>query len=79
MGPITLRATMATKKTGARKVQATAKKEVIRHARIELPGDDYTAVQEVARSNGLGVAAYIRMAILQRVRRDRAESEGGGK
>jgi hypothetical protein len=56
-----------------------AKKEFIRHARIEQPGDDYTAVNEVARSNGLGVAAYIRMAILQRVRRDRAESEGGGK
>jgi len=56
-----------------------SEEEVIRHARIELPGDDYTAVKEVARSNGLGVAAYIRMAILQRVRRDRAESEGGGK
>jgi hypothetical protein len=56
-----------------------AKKEFIRRARIEQPGDDYTAVNEVARSNGLGVAAYIRMAILQRVRRDRAESEGGGK
>ena len=76
---ITRRAIIATKKTGARKVQATTKKEVIRHARIELPDDDYTAVKEVARSNGLSVAAYIRMATLQRVRRDRAESEGGGK
>ncbi len=46
---------------------------------VELPDDDYTAVKEVARSNGLSVAAYIRMAILQRVRRDRAEAEGGGK
>ncbi len=70
---------MATKKTGPRKVQATPKKDVIRHARVELPEDDYTAVKEVARSNGLSVAAYIRMAILQRVRRDRAESEGSGK
>jgi len=70
---------MATNKTGARKVQATAKKEIIRHARVELSDSDYTAVKEVARSNGLSVAAYIRMAILQRVRRDRAESEGGGK
>ena len=41
---------MATKKTGARKVQATTKKE-----------------GKVARPNGLSVAAYIRMAILQRV------------
>jgi len=45
---------------------------------VELPDDDYTAVKEVARSNGLSVAAYIRMAILQRVCRDRAEAEGGG-
>ena len=79
VGLITRRAIMATKKTAARKVQAAVKKEVIRHARIELPDDDYAAVKEVARSNGLSVAAYIRMAILQRVRRDRAESEGGGK
>ncbi len=41
------------------------------------PEEDLT--KEVARSNGLSVAAYIRMAILQRVRRDRAEAEGGGK
>jgi predicted DNA binding CopG/RHH family protein len=70
---------MATKKTGARKVQATVKKDVIRHARVELPEDDYTAVKEVAKSNGLSVAAYIRRAILQRVRRDRAETEGDRK
>jgi hypothetical protein len=71
---------MATKKKGATKVQAVAKKAtVIRHARIELPDDDYMAVQEVAKSNGLSIAAYIRMAVLQRVRRDRAETEGGGK
>ena len=70
---------MATKKTGASKVPATAKKSVIRHARVELPDDDYTAVKEVARANGPSVAACIRMAIPQRVRRDRVETEGGGK
>jgi hypothetical protein len=70
---------MATKKTGSRKVQATPKKDIIRLARVELPDDDYTAVNEVARSNGLSVTAYIRKAILQRVRRDRTESEGGGR
>ena len=70
---------MATKKTVARNVQARTKKEVIRHARIQLPDNDYAAVKEVARSNGLSVAAYIPMAILQPVRRDRAESEGGAK
>jgi hypothetical protein len=70
---------MAKKKAGATRVQAAAKRPVIRHARIELPDEDYTAVKDVARANGLSVAAYIRMAILQRVRRDRAEAEGGAK
>ncbi len=46
---------------------------------IYFAQEDYTAVKEVARSNSLSVAAYIRMTILQRVRRDRAEAEGGGK
>ncbi len=79
MGLMTRIAMMGTKTTVAHKVQATTKKEVNRHARIELPDDYYAAVKEVARYNGLSVAAYIRLAILQRVRRDRAESEGGGK
>jgi hypothetical protein len=41
----------------ASKVRATSKKGVIQHARSELPDDDYTAVKEVARANGLSVAA----------------------
>jgi hypothetical protein len=72
-------AIMAKKKPGASKVPVTKQKEVIRHARVELPDGDYMAVKKVARANGLSVAAYIRMAILQRVRSDRAEAEGGEK
>ena len=68
---------MATKKREASKVQATVKKPIIRHARIELPDGDYRAVKDVARANGLSLAAYIRMAVLQRLRSDRSQMEGG--
>jgi len=59
------------KATGGRKAQAPAKKA--RHARIELPGEDYERLKRVARANGLAVAAYIRQAVLKQVRRDEAE------
>jgi hypothetical protein len=68
---------MATKKTGARKVPATTKKEVIRHARIELPGKDYERLKTHADERGLSIAAYIRQAVLMQIRRD--AMEGGGK
>lgn len=65
---------MATKKTGARKVPATVKKEVIRHARVELPGADYERLKRQADDRGLSIAAYIRQAVLLQIRRD----ESGG-
>jgi predicted DNA-binding protein len=61
---------------GAKKVQATAARG-IRHARLELPDDDYERLKRVAKSNGLAVAAYIRQAVLKQVRRDESEGEGG--
>jgi hypothetical protein len=80
---------MAKKKTGATEMSATKvrsgtgkvhfKKTAIRHARIELEADDYEGVRKVAKSNGLSIAAYIRMAVLQRLRHDRAAQEGGSK
>jgi hypothetical protein len=60
------------KKMGAKKMQAAAKR--IRHARLELPDEDYERLRRVARANGLPVAAYIRQAVLKQVRRDEAES-----
>jgi hypothetical protein len=66
---------MAKKKTGARKVPATAPE--IRHARVELPDPDYERLKQAARDRGLSVAAYIRQAVLLQIRRD--QTEGGAK
>jgi predicted DNA-binding protein len=62
------------KTTGAKKMQTTAKE--VRHARLELPGDDYERLKRVSKANGLPVAAYIRQAVLRQVRMD--EKEDGG-
>ncbi len=62
-----------TKRTGAKKVQATAKQ--VKHARIELSADDYQRLKRVAKASGLAVAAYIRQAVLKQVRRDESEGE----
>jgi predicted DNA-binding protein len=66
---------MAKKTAGERKVQTTGKD--IRHARLELPDEDYERLKRVAKSIGLGVAAYIRMAVLKQIRRDEADMGGG--
>jgi hypothetical protein len=66
---------MAKKTGGGKKMPATAKE--IRHARIELSDPDYERLKRVARANGLGIAAYIRQAVLRQVRRDEGEVEGG--
>jgi hypothetical protein len=63
------------KAVGAKKAQATAKE--IRHARLELPDDDYERLKRAAKANGLAVAAYIRQAVLRQVRLD--EKDDGGK
>jgi hypothetical protein len=74
---------MAKKKAGVKKMAAVATKAVatkeVRHARIELPDEDYERLKRVANANGLGVAAYIRQAVLRQVRRDEDEVEGGAK
>jgi len=62
------------KPKGARKVQATAEK--IRHARLELSDEDYQRLKRVAKQDGLAVAAYIRQAVLQRIRADEATRSG---
>jgi hypothetical protein len=47
--------------------------------RIELPSDIYERGKEIAKANGLSLAAYVRMAIIQRIRQDAGESKGGEK
>jgi hypothetical protein len=65
---------MAKKKAGGEKMPASAAK--VRHARIELPDHDYERLRRVARANGLGVAAYVRQAVLKQLRRDEDEVRG---
>jgi hypothetical protein len=59
---------MAKKSTGPKKAD-------VRHARIELPPEDYAMVEKEAHSIGLGVTAYIRMAVIQRARADKLKRE----
>jgi predicted DNA-binding protein len=63
---------MAKRKAEEKKVPATAEKD-IRHARLELPDEDYERLKRVAKSLGLGVAAYIRQAVMRQLRRDEEE------
>lgn len=49
------------------------KQPVIRHARIELEDPDYERLKRVAKANGLSVSAFIRQAVLQRMRAAEAE------
>lgn len=60
---------MAKKKT-ERKMPATAEEKTIRHARIELPDDDYRRLKDAADRYHISVAAYIRMAVMERIERD---------
>jgi predicted DNA-binding protein len=62
------------KKTGAKKVQATAE-PVMKHARIELPDEDYERLKAAAKRYHISVAGYIRMAVMERIEHD--ESKGG--
>jgi hypothetical protein len=58
----------------AKKRGAPPKPKEIKHARIELSPEDYEALAEHARSIGLGVSSWIRMAVLQRLRSDLAKN-----
>jgi hypothetical protein len=68
---------MAKKKAGGPKVPATASEPAVRHARIELPDDDYQRLQKAARRVHISVAAYIRQAVMERIESD--EARGGSK
>jgi hypothetical protein len=45
-------------------------KPAVRHARIELSPDDYQRLQKAAKRFRLPVAAYIRLAVFERIERD---------
>lgn len=67
---------MAKKATGARKMPA-ATGPAMRHARIELPDDDYRRLKHAADRFRLSVSAYIRQAVIERIEAD--EQKGGSK
>lgn len=64
------------KKTEKKMPVGVATNPNIRHIQIQLPADSYERGKEVAKANGLSMAAYIRQAILQRIRQDLDDMEG---
>jgi len=58
------------KKKASVKVPATATEPITRHARIELPDDVYKRLKAAAERYQLPVAAYIRMAVVERIEAD---------
>lgn len=60
---------MAKKKAGSPKMQAAAE-PTVRHARIELPDDVYERLKAVAKRSTLPIAAYIRLAVVERIEAD---------
>jgi hypothetical protein len=69
---------MAKKKTGKPQMPASAPPETeMRHIQIQLPADPYDRGKEIARDNGLSMAAYVRQAVLQRIREDSAKKTEG--
>ena len=57
-------------KKASKAVTATSTEPVVKHARIELPGEQYDRLKRAADRRGLTVAAYIRQAVLLMVDAD---------
>jgi hypothetical protein len=65
---------MTRKKAGKPKMPVgIATSSEIRNIQIQLPADPYERGKEIAKANGLSMAAYVRQAILQRIREDAGE------
>jgi hypothetical protein len=65
---------MARKATGAKHVQTTApKRRAGKPVRLELNERDKARLERIATAKGLNMAAYSRMAILDRLRKDEEE------
>ena len=66
---------MAKKAIGAKNVQATAKpkRRLGRAVRLDLSDQDHKRLDRIATAKGLNMAAYSRMAILDRLRKDEEE------
>ena len=65
------------KKPEVLKVPATSEESIVRHARIELPDEDYQRLKRAADRFRISVAAYIRLAVMERIESD--ERKAGEK
>jgi hypothetical protein len=71
------RGNMAKKQAGKPKMPVgVASDSDIRNIQIQLPVGPYEKGKEIAKANGLSMAAYVRQAILQRIRQDEEKMEG---
>lgn len=70
---------MAKRAIGGKQVQATAKAKPNRRlgkaVRLDLSDKDHERLDRVATAKGLNMAAYSRMAILERLRKDEEDLE----
>jgi hypothetical protein len=65
---------MAKKTTRTKTVQVTApKRRLGKPVRLDLSATDHERLDRVATAKGLNMAAYSRMAILDRLRKDEEE------
>lgn len=64
---------MAAKKKGASRPPAKPPKPLTAQARLELPKDDMERVRAAAKSRGLALVAFVRLAVMEKL----ARVEGG--
>jgi hypothetical protein len=65
---------MAKKAAGGKHVQATMpKRRLGKPVRLDLSEEDRELLSRIAKSKGLNMAAYSRMAVLERLRKDKEE------
>ncbi len=64
---------MAEHKSESENVPATPTSSVVKHARIELPEDDYQRLKDAAKRYHISVSAYIRQAVMERIERDESK------
>jgi hypothetical protein len=67
---------MAKKAAGVKEMLATApKRRLGKPVRLDLSEEDRELLSRVAKSKGLNMAAYSRMAVLERLRKDKEEMD----
>lgn len=70
---------MATKKSGAKKVQTAqpATRKLDKAVRLDLSTADHARLERAAESAGLNMASFARMALFKELKRHEGESGNG--